>query len=444
MKAHRAARYAAAFTAFIFASCATMADYDFSGINSALFSGNYDAAYEMLEADSSLLYSEHDDVLYALDKGMLSHYAGDYKRSNTELAEAERKIFDNFSKSITQSISSFLVNDTVIDYAGETFEDIYTNLFMALNYLNQDDTEGAFVEIRRFDNKLKTVSAQYADLIAEANKENQANGSATLPADTMEFHNSALARYLSLIMYRGAGKLDSAEIDRKYIRSAFQLQPNLYPFAVPSCIAEEFSVPDGMARLNVVAFSGKAPVKTEEVTRLGTADASFYYKLALPVMNKQFSAVSSITVSAVSADGTVAVSEQLEKIESIENIAVETFSQKQALLYLKAVARSIAKSAATSTWGVLSDSADDDNVSMFFSLMQVVSAVTTEATERADVRVSRYFPATASVAGLTVPPGDYTVSVSYKNKEGKIISQDEFSVAVKTSSINLVESVCLR
>ena len=154
-------------------SCATVADYDFSTVNYYLREGDYTAVYQTLDADSALLYSEHDEVLAALDKGIISHYEGEYTRSNEELTVAEQKIYEYVTKSISQSISSFLLSDTVVDYAGETYEDIYTNLFMALNYIHLDDIENAFVEIRRFDNKLKNISSRYADLIAQANLEKQ-------------------------------------------------------------------------------------------------------------------------------------------------------------------------------------------------------------------------------------------------------------------------------
>ena len=37
-----------------------------------------------------------------------------------------------------------MVNDKVTDYAGEDFEDIYINIFNALNYINNDNIESAF------------------------------------------------------------------------------------------------------------------------------------------------------------------------------------------------------------------------------------------------------------------------------------------------------------
>lgn len=435
---------------FILASCTTMGDYDYSAISSSLESQGYQSAYERLEGDSGKIYSSHDEVLMNLDKGVLSHYAGEYERSNQELSTAERKIEEYYAKSVTQAISAYLVNDTVVDYSGEVFEDIYTNIFMALNYIHLGDIEGAFVEIRRFDNKLRVASAMYADMIAQANKESDANGGQVVEVPDMEFHNSALARYLSMILYRSRGQLDSAAIDRKYLDSAFASQPHLYDFSSPSSIVQELDAPEGKARLNVLAFSGLAPIKEEDAVRLFSSSGDFYYKIAYPEMSIRPSSVSSIQVTAIPSDGRPVDSSQetvtipMEPLENISNIAVDTFAQRQALVYLRATIRSITKAASTAVWGGLADNATDVGVGVLFSVLQLASTVTTEATERADVRCSRFFPGMAWVTGLWLDPGNYRIVIEYKNSSGAIVSWEEKNITVSPTGLNLVESLCLR
>ena len=132
---------------------------------------DYEAALNSLELEKEELYSETDTVLYNLDSGILAHYSKNWTVSNANFSEAEKLIEYYYSKSITQNVASFFSNDTVIDYSGEEYEDIYTNIFMALNYIQLGKTEDAFVEIRRFDNKLKALSVKYADELAYADKE---------------------------------------------------------------------------------------------------------------------------------------------------------------------------------------------------------------------------------------------------------------------------------
>ena len=76
-------------TIIVFTSCVTMADYDFSVIDNSLKSGEYEDVYQQLEADENILYSKKDKVLSDLDKGLVSHYAKEFNRSNDSLSSAE-------------------------------------------------------------------------------------------------------------------------------------------------------------------------------------------------------------------------------------------------------------------------------------------------------------------------------------------------------------------
>lgn len=435
---------------FALMSCTTMGDYDYSVIDNSLESGSYQDAYALVESDSKKIYSSHDEVLRSLDLGLLSHYAGEHNRSNKELTAAERKMEEYFTKSVTQAVSSYIVNDTVVDYAGEVFEDIYTNIFMALNYIHLGDIEGAFVEIRRFDNKLRVASAKYTNMIAEANKASNEKGGEAVKVPDMEFHNSAMARYLSMILYRSRGELDSATIDMKYLDSAYTAQPKIYNFSKPASLAQELNIPASKGRLNLVAFTGHAPIKEEVELRLFSVVGDFYYKIAFPEMKTRPSVIKSIQVTAVPVGVRPVESTQeivtvdLEPLESISNIAMDTFAQRQSLIYLRAVVRSLGKATTTAVWGGLSDNSSDAGMGALFSILQLASAVATEVSERADVRASRYFPATAWVTGINLDPGEYLLNIEYKNSSGAPVATEQKQVKVSTTGLNLVESVCLK
>ncbi|MCI1209427.1 MAG: hypothetical protein LKF96_08295 [Treponema sp.] len=423
----------------LLSSCVTVADYNFSTINRNVSDGDYAAVYNDLERNSTALYSDHDAVLEFLDKGIVSHFCGNYDRSNEELSNGEKKIEEYYAKSISQTVTSFVANDTVTDYSGDTYEDIYINIFKALNYIAVSDTDDAFVEIRRFDNKLKTITQKYQVLLAQQ-KQQMSAGSDAVPVAKIEFYNSALARYLSMLLYRAAGDRDSALVDKRSIEEAFKMQPALYKFPVPQSVPSEISVPAGMARLNIISFTGRSPVKYEKTIRVNAG--ATYYKLALPEMVKQPSLIVSATVTAISKTDGAAFTADVDKLESIEDIALDTFEQKYALLFARSLARSIAKAATTQTFDYMARKSDG-NESLVFSLLKVASAVTTEATERADVRTSRFFPATAGVAGITVKPGFYDVVLRYYGVSGNIVAIRTYpAVSVSSGNLNLIESVC--
>ena len=140
----------------VLASCATR-NSKFVEIDEATRNGNFQKAIETLEENTDSLYGARDGVLYYLDSGMLHFYNRNYERSIRQFHEAERLIEEYFTKSVSQAATSLLLNDNQIDYAGEDFEDIYLNVFSAIAFMEQGDFEGAFVEVRRINNKLNLL-----------------------------------------------------------------------------------------------------------------------------------------------------------------------------------------------------------------------------------------------------------------------------------------------
>lgn len=426
---------------FFFISC--MSAGRFEHLDKSVAAGQYAQARCSLEIDKNRLYAGTDKVLYYLDTGMLSRFAGDYETSNTELSEAEKLIEYYYAKSVSQAVGSFMLNDTVIDYAGEDYEDIYTNIFMALNYVRLNKTEDAFVEIRRFDNKIKLLSSKYEQAIYEAKRQTEDSQAAYTQPD-LHFHNSALARYISLLLYRSRGEFDNAEIDKKYMESAFKTQPSLYPFAFPLAVEEEFCIPEGMARLNVLSFTGLAPGKEEEVIRIPDAIGGSWFKIAIPVMYKRLSKTAYVEIEAEAQDGTKS-RKTLELIESIENIAEDTFRQKQALLYTKAFLRAVSKTASSSAVSAALETRNDEGLNALGGLLRFASSIFIEVSERADIRTSRFFPAEVRAGGLNLKSGLYRVRVSCYDKNGKLLHRDiKEDVPVQSGKLNIVESICIR
>lgn len=420
----------------VFFSCTTMADYNYSRIDSNLEQGKYGEVLSELGSEKKSIYSSHDRVLYALDIGVLEHFEGQYSDSNSLLSEAEKLIEQYSAVSISQAIASAVTNDTVKDYAGEDFENIYTNIFMALNYAALGENDDAMVEVRRFDNKLKSLKSKYEKDVEQSDSASDVK----VRRVSVKFSDSALARYLSMLLYRTNGDKDNAGIDLRYLKAAFESQSSLYDFPVPSSVDTELIVPASQARLNVLAFSGRAPIKKEEVIRVPWT-SGHWYKLALPVMEKQKSRINRISVRAVNTLSGTEYSQELEKIESIENIAVDTFQQRYSLILAKSLARSIARQAVSA--GLDAASGDDDMLDFLITLFDIAHQVATEFIERADVRSSRYFPATASVAGLTLEPGIYSVTVDFCHGHSVKYSQTQ-KVKVAAGKLNLVETACLR
>ena len=437
----------------------------FDEIDSIAREGHYDRAIAILDQHRQLY--GNDDILFYLDKGMLTHYAGQYSDSIRFLSEAERAIEEAFTRSVTEEIGSMLLSDNTKTYAGEDYENIYINVFNALNYYHLNRHESALVEVRRISEKLRFLEAQYqfmVDRLMEASREirqqerlvaNAVQEAARLgivliidPENTIRYiyriDNLVLARYLSMLFYRANGLVDSARIDYESILAQYADLRDIYNFNIPSSLNDELVIPAGMARLNILAFTGLSPLKNETSTFIRVGNTTI--RIALPEMRNRPSEISQVKVEFVNGDTFT-----LERLEDIEAIARETFNGKIAAIRLKSNVRAGIRggigAAARNTGAVLAEvgSAFVPGLSLILSISGEVASAIADAVERADIRISRFFPRRSYVGGINLRPGTYSFRVQYYNASGQII--DSFfleNVQVRANALNLVESISLK
>jgi len=417
---------------FLVLSCASAT---FNEVDSGARQGYYQNALDKVEKDNGKLYPRNSRLLYYLDAGMLSHYAGEYGKSLELLQEAERAIEEAYTKSVTQAIGSGLVNDNTKDYAGEDFEDIYINVFNALNYYFKGQPESAVVEIRKMNEKLAYLETKYWELDKELAEQAEKDGvdPATLIS---KFANSALGRYFGILFHRAGGNENGMEVEYRLLLAAFQNAPKIYSFPVPSTTEGELNIPAGKARLNIIGFSGVSPIKKEAVTRTRIDDAS-YIKIALPKLETRPSLITRI--EAVLSNGEKI---NLEPVENIDAVYEETFKRTFNGIYKKTVIRSATKAVS----GVAISNAvykAEGAAGLALALAGLTAQAAADAGEKADIRTSRFFPSKAWVTGVTLDPGTYTITVIFYSG-GAALKQDEYELEIKTNVLNLVESFCLK
>ncbi|MDR0411258.1 MAG: hypothetical protein LBH75_04705 [Treponema sp.] len=424
-------------------SCSSTNPY--ARVDGAVSVGDYRRAETLLEENKTYIYnSRNDRILYELDKGVLAHYAGEYDASIELLQNGEQDITDAYTQSIMKLTASAIVNDNSKNYDGEDYEDVYINAFNALNYYHKGDMEGAVVEIRRMNEKLAYLETKYSDLEARMNTIDRRVQSQGLFSS--KFANSALGRYLGVLFYRSNGDVDDARIDRDWLIAAYDNAPDVYTFPVPGSLEEELDIPTGKARLNILAFTGLSPVKQENVTWIPMVVTADSIKLALPELAYRPSQINRIEI-AVKGGNTF----RLEQLEDIEAVARETFENKIALITRKTMIRTTIKgvaSVATREVGKALSDSDNSSVALVGSIMNLVGSigkVAGDASEQADLRMSRYFPGKVYVGGATLDPGVYSLTVSYYGPGGVLIESREYAdVNVKAGALNLVETACLK
>ncbi|TVR70276.1 MAG: hypothetical protein EA427_06260 [Spirochaetaceae bacterium] len=452
------------------AGCASTRNTLFVEADDAVRDADYSRALQIVESNQDRMYTSRDGVLFYLDTGMLLHYDGEYRESTERLEEAERLIEEYFTRSISQAAATFLINDAMRDYGGEDFEDIYLNVFKALNFLGEGRTESALVEARRINIKLNLLEDKYQSLAAGYARAEEADGPEIRPGEN-RFYNSALARYVSLVLNRAEGNADGVRIDWQFVQEAFRQQSNLYDFPLP--LDESTARMPADSRLSVLAFAGRSPVKlaqtlwiltgdnmvtiiyAEEDERLGRIPqglASFYFpgveggyrfKFELPRLHPRGSEVTHIRVV---ADGRVLG--EVEMLENMEEIALDTYRIKEPIVFIKTVTRTLVKSLVGARAGQAMRQAGSESGTAIGMIAGILGSIATEivldASEQADLRVSRYFPAYAYVGEWDLPAGEYEIDVEYY-RGGQLLYVDRLGrVPVSPRSPNLLSSYLAR
>jgi hypothetical protein len=426
-----------AIAAFLILSCAGSNIY--GEIDPAMAAAAYSYTLLPLNGGNSkkAVYTNRDAVLFHLDQGIIEHYARFWENSSQDLEICERLIEDAFTKSISQAVSSYIINDTGKDYAGEDYEDLYINVFNALNYYHRDDLEGALVEVRRVNEKLLYLSDKYETARAKALSASQEAADSAYVREASSFSNSALARYLGVLFYRGSGLADDARIDMEELRAAYSLAPDVYDNPLPSSLDDELLIPQGLGRLNVIAFTGLSPLKEEEniVIPLPFPAPNNWARIALPKMIERSSSIRDVEVVLDNGE-----TFKLELLENMSAVAKETFKSRYSLIVLKTTARTILKAAASAGLAA----AVEEQAEGFGALIGLLGKVATEVTEHADLRVSGYFPAQALVGGINLEPGSYSITINYYGRDGLIRTDHRENILVRENNLNLTEFICLK
>ncbi len=432
---------------------------------------NYYAAAEVIEDVKGTAYKEKERVLYYLDVGMLYHYAQRYEESNSALTEAEYAIEELYTNSISKSIGSAVLNDNARDYSGEIYEDLYINIFKALNYIALDDNESALVEVRRLNNKMNLLQDKYNALYDEYSRSGEAT-QAKVNEITNQFHENALARYLGCILYRNEGDYDDARIDRRNFNNAFLTQPLIYPF--PMGLPPDSQPAEGTAvPVNFFAFSGQSPGKKgityyidssagtlffttvdqnednylKELADIDTMfvpglSYGFHMKLQFPRMFNRSFPVDKIYVYADDLIlGTLGLT------EDIEHVAQTTFAQELPLIVGKTVTRAIVKGVVKEAGQAATNSVIDDQVGglggeLLKLAMGVATDAAVDATENADLRISNFFPAKAYAGEFYLEPGVYNFRVEYYY-QGSLLFSDNLGQREVNRNSSILESVFL-
>ncbi|MCK6599560.1 MAG: hypothetical protein L6Q37_14440 [Bdellovibrionaceae bacterium] len=325
-----------------------------------------------------------DQLIYLLDYATTLQIAGDFKISNDFFFKAEKVADEKDYHSISRVTGSYLLSEEVKQYKGDTFEKIFINAFLAMNFLELGDLDAALVEARRINDKYKLYQSE----------------------EKKNFELNSFAKYLSAMIWEADKKYDDAFIAYK---EAYQLdyqieniKEDLLRISKKSKrldeykkYKEEFILSEenkdwydkNKAELVLIFQQGWGPQKV-----FNPADSRF------PILRPTFSDTQKAKVT-IKKNDSVEIVKKTNKIYDVESAAIQTLKDDQASLLARRVGAFIAKEVAA------------NEISRRDKTLGALAWLVMHASERADLRQWSTLPESIQVVRFYLEPGVYDIEV---------------------------------
>lgn len=321
-----------------------------------------------------------DQLVYLLDYGVAQQLDGDIKGSNTSFLKADKLAEMQDYHSVSRVAGSMLLSEEMVQYKGDTFEKIFINAYLAMNYLNLGELDDALVESRRMNEKYLLYRQD----------------------EKKKFELNVFGKYLSALVWEAGHQYDDAYIAYS---EAYKIDPSipalkgdLIRLAKLSRRMDDYKdwkkkFPDvkenpqwydkSLGEVVVIFQEGWGPRKIPD-------PRSPRYPMLKPVHNQTQRA--EITVEGVGHF-------EPKLVYDVESAAISTLKDDYALL----VARRLA---ATATKAVVADQVRQKD-----ELLGALTWIALNVSDRADLRQWSTLPQTIKIARIPLKPGKYKISI---------------------------------
>ncbi len=390
-----------------------------------VYRGDTSAAVTAID-ETKLADSGRDRFLYHAQRGHLLHLARDFEASNREF-EAAVAVSDELEPaSVTATFTDYTFNEAVKAYTGEDYERAYLHYYMALNYLEMDDLQGALVECRRLDEVFRELDARYED-----------DG---------RYQEDGFIRYLSGLIYEAMGRGDDARVDFRLAVDAYEgRRGSEAGVPVPPGLErslermEEGDGSRGQSEIVVIIDSGWAPYKVEKSVEVpihralvpeelrGRTNLAALVKVAYPEFVSPGGAGVPFRAGVADSSGSGAHSYAAEKVQDLDELARMVLDRRKPAMILRSTLRATAKQIALarakhekeeqrdkdSDKRPITYIEDDGGLlkAIFGWLFENLATHVVAETEQADTRSWVLLPAEIWVARIPVEPGEHEVTV---------------------------------
>ncbi len=399
-------------------------------------------------------------LLYLYEKGLILHYDNRFEESNAAFEEAERFYDDLYTKSLSREMGALMTSDNLIKYRGERFETALTHYYKILNYNYLSDSDGALVECRKLNHRLRTFSDS---------------------GDSV-YVDDPFLQYLTGMVYFDAGELSDADVSFRNALSAYGRLGSRYGVETPRSLycdladcAELIGDADaaagyrdsiggcdrlerqaGSGTLNLFLECGYVSYKVEKnivlpIYRDDSADGietdgfaeeltmrygrpvdsnrklDYLLRVAMPVMAPSDPPFMDAGIRVVVGDRVHRA--RAPVAENVDALVFEAFEAKSGMIMLKTISRSLAKYLAKK-------GAEEESL-----LAGWIVNLFNVATESADVRSWATLPQTIRMARLVLPEGTYALELTlhgwYREDDETFIIEDVEIISGRSTFLGL-------
>jgi uncharacterized protein len=415
----------AALAALLILGCAGPSRQHKASLNELLASRDWAAAARRIQESKGREYAARDEVLYWLDVAAVLHDGGNFLESDRALDQAEQRLEELYTQSISKGAATFFWNDATDDYRGEPHERSLLHILRALNHVYLGRTDEGVVEARKVSEFLtqlgSTVGSGYT------------------------YRDDAFAQYLSALLFEDAGRRDDARISYQASRAAYAGYAAKYGTPAPSY--DLGAMARGEGEIVFLHFVGVAPRRASQSVQVAWNDALL--ALRTSGTDDENAQVKNAIVAGLSDNAiTVSVPESVQDpfritgseievagrrapallVEDISAIARRALEDRMGIIRSRAIARAVVKLA-------LSKVAEEQTAKHagwgWGWLAGVTARTASAASETADTRCWSTIPAQIRMARVRAPAGTQTIAVRYSSRDGASSEGESLTVEVK-------------
>ena len=414
----------------ILATCTGCATYaQFTGdFRTQVANQNYTQALDTLKDAKK----GNNKLLYLLETGLIAHYQKQYEKSNRYFEAAERHADELFTKSVSRQAASFITNDTIKKYRGESFERVAIHYYRALNYWYLGLPEDALVECRKANLKL----AQYAIHNGETS-----------------YKNDAFIHYVTGLIYEATGEWNDAFISYQHAQDAYTHYATTFGVPAPKDLTQDLQRVS--ERLNGVQLASLDPTAFLQPTtdgelvifsELGFVPRKIQEEIDLPLYESDIKHSKRIKTTELGHT----ISKRRHHVNHVSNVeywlrvAVPQYAPatpQSHSVHIHNQNQTVQSTLAQNYAGIAQASLNDHYPSILAKttarafvkylayrkakkenkILGFLTNLINVSTEVADTRSWVSLPHNIQIGRITLPPGTHTITLETRDKNGHIV-----------------------